>query len=94
MMEFIVNLLELALIETALEPEQVQEAVIESSLDRWTVYLQPSNQEVFFMERDGLQFAYHVNCYDDEPYYSRADEMADQANADYYDEVARGGQVA
>ncbi len=32
--------------------------------------------------------------YEDEPYYSRADEMADQANADYYDEVARGGRVA
>jgi hypothetical protein len=28
---------------------------------------------------------------DYEPYYSRADEMADQANADYYDEIARRG---
>jgi hypothetical protein len=31
---------------------------------------------------------------DYEPYYSRADEMADIANADYYDEIARGGRVA
>lgn len=29
-----------------------------------------------------------------EPYYSRADEQSDLANADYWDEVARGGQVA
>lgn len=28
-------------------------------------------------------------CVDWEPPYTRADEMADQANADYWDEVAR-----
>lgn len=31
-----------------------------------------------------------VEAEDYEPYYSRADEQSDLANADYYDEIARG----
>jgi hypothetical protein len=63
-MELIANLLELALIETDLAPEEVHEALIEHSIGSWSVRLWPTDQHVFFMERDGEQFAYHVHCYE------------------------------
>jgi hypothetical protein len=65
-MELIADLLELALIETDFMPEEVHEALVERSVGSWSVRLWPADCQVFFMERDGRQTAYHTHWYEQE----------------------------